>query len=104
MVTIIDSSERLRRESYEHINKLLAPNYFLRSAGTGADIYRGKCPTRDYELVGQWGHGFVQEYRVVGHMFLYWDNVEITIRGSPKMFYDVAVELEKHNYRVHIEV
>jgi hypothetical protein len=102
MVEIVDSSERLRNESYRHINEILAhAGFYLRTAGTATMIYKGTCPRKNYGLVGQWDEIHSSP---VGELFLYWDNVEITITGDPKIFYDVAVELEKHNFRVKIEV
>lgn len=101
MVEIIDNPERLRRESYEHINKLLQPNFYLQSMGTGADIHIGRCPTYDNKLVGQCDN---VNSHPVGRLFLYWDNVKVKIEGDPKTFYDVAVKLEEHNFRVTIEV
>ena len=102
MVQIVDSSERLRNESYRHINEILShAGFYLQTAGTATFIYKGRCPRINYGLVGQWDK--VYGYPV-GELFLYWDNVGVTIRGKPGTFYNVAVELEKHNYRVEIEV
>ena len=101
MVEIIDSSERLRRESYHHINEILQPDFHLQTAGTGAHIYRGRAPMLFNELVGQWDK---HDGYPVGDMFLYWDNVQITIRGSPELFMGVARRLEEHSFRVKIEV
>lgn len=101
MVEIIDDSDRLRHESYQHINELLYPKFFLRTAGTSTDIYSGKCPTFNKRLVGQWEDIKGQQ---VGELFLFWDNVKIIIKGNPTTFYDIAIDLEKHGYRVTIEV
>jgi hypothetical protein len=85
MVKIIRDPEVVRMEHYNNINQIMLSDFYLRPAGTAASI-----------------HPRNNRFRI-GELFLSWDNKEVSIRGYPEMFWEVAQRIEAHGYSVTIK-
>lgn len=90
MVTLIEDPERVHDDHYKIIGKRFEPNYVVRQTW-GIDNY----------LISIF-NGTGKGYTNIGTVTISADNKEVTIRGDPKLFLDIANEVEKLGYTVNI--
>ncbi len=90
MVTIEENPERVHTDQYTIISKLFEPNYNIFTT-----IFLDK-----YEIKKCNGPG--KGHDLYGTLSISKNNKDVTIEGNPKLFMDIATEIEKLGYSVKI--